>query len=159
VSSGARVGVIAGAVAALAVAAALLVAFASMRKSSDAQMCAANLRVIYMAIRGGELLDSPRWDHVGTGREFLYNVGKWPAVHTRPFDPCCPVKGGPKDEIDYRGPALPPRKMAVDDAFLADRPGNHGPGAGGNVAFKDGRIVAAKEGDDAWARAARTTAD
>ena len=157
-SSGARIGVIAGAVAALAVVAVVIVAAASMRKASDAQMCAANLRVIYMSIRGGELLDSPRWDDVGVGRAFLYNVDKWPAVHKRPFEPCCPVKGT-KDDIDYRGPALPPRRMSNSDAFLADRPGNHGPAAGGNVVFKDGRIVSAREGDAAWAKAALTTAD
>ena len=153
-----RAAIVAGAVAAVALAAVLVVAFSSMRRTSDAQLCAANLRVIYMSIRGGELLDSPRWDDVGTGRAFLYNVEKWPAIHKRPFEPCCPVKGT-KDDIDYRGPALPPRKLSNDDAFLADLPGNHGPAAGGNVAFKDGRIVAAKEGDEAWAKAARTTAD
>lgn len=153
-----KVWIIAGAVAAVVLAALGFVAFNSMRRGSDAQLCAANLRVVYLAIRGGELLDSPRWDAVGTGREFLYNVEKWPAVQKRPFNPCCPVKGT-QDEIDYRGPAMAPRKMSNDDAFLADRPGNHGPEAGGNVVFKDGRIVAAGRGDEAWAKAARTTAD
>lgn len=153
-----RLALVVGGIAALALAAVGVVAFASMRRKSDAQLCAANVRVIYMAIRGGDLLDSPRWDAVGAGRAFLYNVDKWPAVRTRPFDPCCPVKGT-KAEIDYRGPALAPRRMSNDDPFLADRPGNHGPEAGGNVVFKDGRIVEAGLADAAWARAALTTAD
>jgi hypothetical protein len=153
-----RTWLIAGAVAALALVALLVAAFASMRRTSDAQLCAANLRVIYLAVRGGELLDSPRGDAAGVGREFLYNVDKWPSTHKRPFDPCCPVKGT-KAEIDYRGPAQAPRKMSNDDPFLADRPGNHGPEAGGNVVFKDGRIVSAGLSDPAWAKAALTTAD
>ena len=157
-SSGARLGLVAGAVAVAAALSVLAVSFLSMRKASDARLCAATLRVIYLSIRGGELLDSPRWDDVGTGRDFLANVAKWPAVHRRPFEPFCPVKGT-RDDIDYRGPAAPPRRLAADDAFLADRPGNHGPGQGGNVAFKDGRIVAAREGDEAWEKASRTTAD
>jgi hypothetical protein len=153
-----RLWIAVGAVAALALTAVGIVAFASMRRTSNAQLCAANLRVIYMSIRGGELLDSPRWDAVGTGRQFLYNVEKWPAVQKRPFDPCCPVKGA-NQEIDYRGPARPPREMSKDDPFLADRPGNHGPEAGGNVVLKDGRVIEAGLGDAVWTRAAVTTAD
>lgn len=157
-SSTARVGVIVGVLAALAVAAALLVSFAGMRRQSNAQLCGANLRILYMAIRAGDLLDSPRWDAVGTGRAFIANTKAWPTVQRRDFDPCCPVKGT-RDDIDYRGPAQAPRLLKADDAFLADRPGNHGPDRGGNVIFKDGRLVDAALDDDAWARAARTTAD
>lgn len=157
-SSTARIGVVAGIVAAVAVAAVLAVGWASMRRSSNTELCAAQLRVIYVAIRGGDLLDSPRWDAAGTGRLFLANWEKWPSVHVRPFEPCCPVKGT-RDEIDYRGPAAAPRTLKNDDAFLADRPGNHGPGKGGNVVFKDGRMVSAREDDEAWAKAARTTSD
>ena len=157
-SSTARVGAIVGGVAVLGVLVALGVSFASMRKASNAQMCAANLRILYMAVRAGDLLDSPRWDAVPTGRAFIASADRWPTVQRREFDPCCPVKGT-RDDIDYRGPAVPPRQLKADDAFLADRPGNHGPDRGGNVAFKDGRIVEARDGDDAWARAARTTSD
>lgn len=153
-----RLWIVVGVVAALALTAVGIVAFAGMRRTSNAQLCAANLRVIYMAVRGGELLDSPRWDAVPTGRAFLYHVDKWPAVHKRPFTPCCPVKGT-NAEIDYRGPARPPRELSKDDAFLADRPGNHGPEAGGNVVLKDGRLIEAGLGDAAWTRAAATTAD
>ncbi len=157
-SSNARIGVIVAALAAAAVAVALAVSFASLRKASNAQLCAGNLRILYMAIRAGELLDSPRWDAVGTGRAFIANVQAWPTVQRRDFDPCCPVKGT-RDDIDYRGPALPPRRLKNDDPFLADRPGNHGPEKGGNVVFKDGRIVEASTSDEAWVRAAITTAD
>lgn len=147
-----------GAVAAVALTAVGIVAFAGMRRTSNAQLCAANLRVIYMSIRGGELLDSPRWDAVPTGRAFLYHVDKWPAVQKRPFDPCCPVKAT-NAEIDYRGPAQAPRRMSNGDPFLADRPGNHGTEAGGNVVLKDGRVIEAGLGDAVWTRAAVTTAD
>ena len=157
-SSTARVALIAGVLAAVGVAAALFTGYASMQRASNGELCAAQLRVVYMAVRGGELLDSPRWDEVGTGRLFIANWEKWPSVKVRPFEPFCPVKGT-KDDIDYRGPAASPRKLRNDDAFLADRPGNHGPGQGGNVVFKDGRMVSARETDDAWAKAARTTSD
>ncbi len=157
-SSTTRVGIVVAALATAAVAVALLVSFASMRKASNAQLCAANLRILYMAIRTGELLDSPRWDAAGTGRAFIANGEKWPTVQRRDFDPCCPVKGTRVD-IDYRGPALAPRLLKKDDPFLADRPGNHGPEKGGNVVFKDGRIVEAGLADEAWVRAAITTSD
>ena len=59
--------------------------------------------------------------------------------------------------IDYRGPASPIRRMDRDDPIVADRPGNHGPGAGGNVVLRSGSVKTVPETDPAWGRAAATT--
>src|SRR6185295_18031873 len=39
-----------------------LVFFVSMKKDSNEELCRANLTIIGMAIRGGELPSSPKWD-------------------------------------------------------------------------------------------------
>lgn len=149
---------IAAALALVAVAALAGTAYVSMRKRADASLCGSTLRTLYIAVRSGELLDSPRWEPAGLGREFIRNRRLWPTKQQLDFDPFCPVKGT-NDDIDYRGPGLPFPKLKIGDPILADRPGNHGPGKGGNVCLKDGTIVSCAETHDLWARAAVTTAD
>src|SRR5439155_3864074 len=48
-----------------------LVFFVSMQKDSNEELCRANLTIIGIAIRGGELPSSPKWDSAGRGREFF----------------------------------------------------------------------------------------
>ena len=149
---------IAGGVIAVALVGVLGSAYVGMRKRSDIQMCAVNLRTVYMAIRSGEHPGSPKWDAAGTGRAFLANQPAWPTHAERPLDLNCPVKG-PSAGIDYRGPARLLRLMEKDEPILADRPGNHGPGEGGWVVLKTGEIQPCAENDALWAAAARSTSD
>jgi hypothetical protein len=135
-----------------------LVFFVSMRRDSNEELCRANLTVIGMAIRVGELPSSPKWDKAGTGRAFFANYKEWPSYQKREFDPCCPVKATRK-EIDYRGPARVLREIKNEEPMAADRPGNHGPGKGGNVLLKTGACHTVAENHALWAAAAQTTSD
>jgi hypothetical protein len=150
-------------VACLAVAAglaALVIAlFASTKRRASYELCAGNLKLIDRALRVGELFDSPKWDAAGTGRALLARPDRWPVQVVMTYEPFCPVKGGEPREIDYRGPARPLREIRNDDPMLADRPGNHGPGQGGNVLLKSGDIHAVRETEALWARAFETTSD
>jgi hypothetical protein len=49
--------------------------------------------------------------------------------------------------------------MKDGDPIIADRPGNHGPGQGGNVVLLRGEIYACPENHALWSRAAQTTSD
>jgi hypothetical protein len=135
-----------------------LVFFVSMRRESNEELCRANLTVIGMAIRVGELPSSPKWDAAGRGRVFFANYKNWPSYQQREFDPCCPVKGTRKD-IDYRGPARFLRELKNEEPMAADRLGNHGPGKGGNVLLKTGACYTVAENHALWAAAAQTTSD
>ena len=144
--------------AALSVAAVLLVSFVSMRKRSDEERCRGNLVILSLALRSGELFDSPRWDEAGAGRAFLAQPQKWPVRVSRALEYSCPVKGT-RDDLDYRGPARPLRQLGWDEPIAADRPGNHGPGKGGNVLLKSGAVHTVPEDHPLWAKAAATTSD
>jgi hypothetical protein len=139
-------------------AALFLVFFVSMRKESSEELCRANLTVLGMAIRVGDLPNSPKWDAIGTGRDFFRNQDKWPTYQQREVDLFCPVKGTRK-ECDYRGPAKVLREIRNDQPMAADRIGNHGPGKGGNVLLKTGQVHTVSETHPLWAAAAQTTSD
>ncbi len=149
-----------GALVAIFLLGALVVSFASMRKKADFELCSGNLRVLYMAVRSGDLPDAPGWDRAATGRAFFAFPDRWPGRQKRDFAGhlLCPVKGT-RDDVDYRGPAASLRTMKDDDPIIADRPGNHGPGLGGNVVLLTGQIYACPETHPLWLRAARTTSD
>ncbi len=149
---------LAGAGVGLALAAVLAVSFVSLRRRSDEELCRGRLLAIHLAVRGGELPDSPRWDAAGTGRAFLADRSRWPTRQHRELDLACPVKGT-RDDLDYRGPALPLRKLAAGDPLAADRTGNHGPGKGGNVLTKTGAVYTCSEDHPLWRRALETTSD
>lgn len=143
---------------ALFVASIFLVLFISMKSDSNEELCRANLTIIGMAIRVGELPSSPKWDAAGRGREFFANMDLWPSFQRREIDPFCPVKGTRK-EIDYRGPARLLREIRNDEPMAADRIGNHGPGKGGNVLLKTGQVYTCPATHSLWAAAAQTTSD
>jgi hypothetical protein len=149
---------LAGAALGVFVCALLLVLFVSMKKESSEELCRANLTVLGMAIRVGELPNSPKWDPVGRGRDFFRNQEKWPSYQQRELDLFCPVKGTRK-ECDYRGPAKLLREIRNDEPIAADRIGNHGPGRGGNVLLKTGAVHTVPESHPLWAAAAQTTSD
>ena len=149
---------IVGGVLALGLVGVLASAFVGMKKRSDIEMCAVNLRTIYTAIRAGEHPGSPKWNDAGTGRAFLANSKAWPTHAERPLDLNCPVKG-PSAQIDYRGPARVLPLMQTDEPILSDRPGNHGPGEACWVVLKTGALQACLENDPLWAAAARSTSD
>ena len=135
-----------------------LVFFVSMKRDSNEELCRVNLTMIGIAIRDGEMLSSPKWDAVGRGREFFASRDKWPCYQKMDFDPCCPVKNT-RREIDYRGPAKPFRDIRNDEPIAADRPGNHGPGKGGNVLLKTGQVHTVAENHPLWSAAAQSTSD
>lgn len=143
---------------AVAAAAIVVVLFVSAKKRSNYELCRGNLISLAIALRGGELLDSPRWDEVPRGRAFLADPSRWPMRQRFEIDLSCPVLGEGR-EIDYRGPARPLREIRPDQPLCADRPGNHGPGRGGNVMRKSGEVVSVGENDPLWAQAAETTSD
>lgn len=145
--------------AAVALAALVISLFASTKRRASYELCAGNLKLIDRAMRVGELFDSPKWEAAGSGRALLARPDRWPVQVIMAYEPFCPVKGGEPREIDYRGPAKPLREIRNDDPMCADRPGNHGPGQGGNVLLKSGDIHAAREGDAIWKRASETTSD
>jgi hypothetical protein len=149
---------LAGGALAVFAAALILVLFVSMKKDSNEELCRANLTVIGMAIRVGELPNSPKWDGVGRGREFFLNQEKWPSYQHRDLDLTCPVKGG-RGDCDYRGPALPLREIGNGEPMAADRIGNHGPDKGGNVLLKTGAVHTVGPKEPLWETAARTTSD
>lgn len=149
---------LAGGAVALFTAATLLVLFVGMKKESGEELCRANLTVLGMAIRVGELPNSPKWDNVGRGQDFFRNQDKWPTYQQRDVDYFCPVKGTRK-ECDYRGPAKPLREIKNDEPIAADRIGNHGPEKGGNVLLKTGAVHTAGLHEALWAAAAQTTSD
>ena len=136
----------------------LVVSFASTRKTANQELCSGNLRILYMAVRSGDLPDSPGWDKAATGRAFFAFPERWPARQKREFSLYCQV-GGTRDDVDYRGPAQSLRLMKDGDPIIADRPGNHGPGEGGNVVLLRGEIYACPESHSLWVRAAQTTSD
>ena len=76
-----------GAGVALALAAILAVSFVSLRRRSDEELCRGRLLAVHLAVRGGELPDSPRWDAAGTGRTFLADQSRWP-TRLRPCERC-----------------------------------------------------------------------
>jgi len=149
---------LAGGALAVFVSALLLVFFVSMRRESSEELCRANLTVLGMAIRVGELPSSPKWDAMGKGRDFFRNQEKWPTYQQRPVDLFCPVKGTRQD-CDYRGPAKLLRELRNDEPMAADRIGNHGPEKGGNVLLKTGAVHTVGLHDALWAAAAQTTSD
>lgn len=149
---------LAGGLAAVFILGVLVVSFASLRKNSNYEMCAGNLRTLYMAVRSGDLPDAPGWDKAATGRAFFAFPERWPGRQKRTFSLYCPVKGTEND-VDFRGPAKSLRQMQGDDPIIADRPGNHGPGQGGNVVLLTGEIFACPETHSLWRRAAETTSD
>jgi len=149
---------LAGGALAVFLSALLLVFFVSMRKESSEELCRANLTVLGMAIRVGELPSSPKWDAMGKGRDFFRNQEKWPTYQQRSVDLYCPVKGTHQD-CDYRGPAKPLRELRNDEPMAADRIGNHGPEKGGNVLLKTGAVHTVGLKDPLWAAAAQTTSD
>ncbi|HEV3029852.1 MAG TPA: hypothetical protein VG457_19890 [Planctomycetota bacterium] len=149
---------VAGGTLALSLLAFLLVLFVSMKKDSSEELCRANLTLLGMAIRVGELPNSPKWDGMGRGRDFFRNQEKWPTYQQRELDLFCPVKGTRK-ECDYRGPAKPLRELQNDEPMAADRVGNHGPDKGGNVLLKTGAVHTVGLRDPLWSVAAQTTSD
>jgi hypothetical protein len=149
----------AGLLAALSMAAVLAVSFVRMRRASAEELCRGRLLALHLALRSGDLPDSPRWEDAGTGRLFLASQERWPAPTLRELDLTCPVLDDPSDEIQYRGPARPLGRLTNADPVAADRPGNHGRGRGGNVLLRTGAIYAAEESHALWIRAAQTTSD
>lgn len=142
----------------LCISAILIVLFVGMKKDSSEELCRANLTVLGMAIRVGELPNSPKWDNIGRGRDFFRNQEKWPTYQQRDVDYFCPVKGT-RQECDYRGPAKLLREIHNDEPIAADRVGNHGAEKGGNVLLKTGSVHTVGRNEPLWAAAAQTTSD
>lgn len=137
------------------------VALAGLRKVDRRETCLWNLSRVAMAVIAAEPRASEGWDKIGAGRKFFVDSPDWPGPPPFPMDPrwfCCPEVGRPAPgRIDYRGPAGPIRRMDREDPIVADRPGNHGAGNGGNVVLRNGAVKAVTEADPSWLRASSTT--
>ena len=139
------------------------IALAGIRASGRRETCLWNLSRIGLVVVGAEGQKAAGWDNIDPGRKFFLEFADWPGPPPFPIDPrwfCCPVVG-PADpgRIDYRGPAAPIRGLGRDEPIAADKPGNHGAGAGGNVVFRSGMAKTVEESDPAWTRAAVTTTE
>jgi len=136
------------------------VALAGLKQVDRREQCLWQLSRVGMVVIAAEPRESAAWDRVGQGRRFFLDVADWPKppfpIDVRWF--CCPEVGAPVvGRIDYRGPASPLRRMDRDDPIMADRPGNHGAGGGGNVVLRGGAARSVPEADPAWVRASTTT--
>jgi hypothetical protein len=134
-----------------------------LKRAHHRETCLWQLSRVGIAVQASDPLHLAGWDRVGTGRRFFLDVANWPGPPPFPIDPewfCCPMVGAPLiGRIDYRGPAKDFRRMDRDDVLVADRPGNHGSGSGGNVLLRSGTVRNAPEADPAWTRAVATTTD
>jgi hypothetical protein len=160
-SKGGRGGLIAVGIAGVAVVAIAVVAITGLRRVDRRETCLWNLSRIGLAVIASEPRTVEGWDRIGTGHRFFQDFADWPGPPPFSIEPawfCCPEVGRPAaGRIDYRGPASPIRRMDRHDPIVADRPGNHGPGAGGNVVLRSGSVKTVPETDPAWGRAAATT--
>jgi hypothetical protein len=126
-------------------AALLLPAIARATRQANVTMCANNLsqlwkmQQVYMTQFGGRMKSMP----VETGSQFwLYLERTAPPI----VDPTeheifhCPLRSD-HGECDYLGPAYSVNRLGDGDPVGADKPGNHGPRAGGNFLRKSGDVI------------------
>jgi hypothetical protein len=162
-SSSERRSLIIACVAGVVVLAVAGVSLAGLKRVDRREHCLWNLSRIGMVIIAAEPRKTAEWDRIGTGRLFFRDFEQWPGPPPFPFDPrwfCCPEVGkAVPGRIDYRGPAASIRELDKDEPVVADKPGNHGAGEGGNIVFRNGSSRSVPEADPAWARAAATTSD
>jgi hypothetical protein len=154
---------IAAGVIGVAVLAVAGIALAGIRASGRRETCLWNLSRIGLVVVGAEGHKSAGWDAIDPGRRFFLEFADWPGPPSFPIDPrwfCCPVVA-PADpgRIDYRGPAGPIRRLDRNEPIVADKPGNHGSGEGGNVVLRSGMAKSVTASDPAWTRAAVSTTD
>src|SRR5688572_3175567 len=158
---GERRGIIAVALAGVAVLAIVVVSLAGLRRVDRRETCLWNLSRVGLAVIASEPRAVEGWDRVGTGARFFQDFRDWPGPPPFPIEPawfCCPEVGRPSPgRIDYRGPATPLRALDRNEPIVADRPGNHGAREGGNVVLRNGSVMTVSEADPAWSRAAVTT--
>jgi hypothetical protein len=155
--------VIVAVVIGIAVLAVAGIALAGIRAHGRRETCLWNLSRIGLVVVAAEGQKAAGWDKIDPGRRFFLEFAEWPGPSPFPFDPrwfCCPVVA-PADpgRIDYRGPAGPLRGMDRNDPIVADKPGNHGSGSGGNVVLRSGMAKSVEETDPSWTRAAVTTTE
>lgn len=141
-----------------------VVFFLSVKRRDRHESCRLNLTLLSIEILRADPRHPELWDAVPAGRQFWLQHPRWPIVAVRPIRPqmlICPVYGRtrPGDGTDYRGPVRTLSRLKPDDPFGADRPGNHGPGAGGNVLLRSGELLTVSESDALWRRASETTSD
>jgi hypothetical protein len=139
------------------------VSLAGLKRVDRRELCLWNLSRVGMAVIASEPRHAAGWDKIGTGPHFFREYADWPGPPPFTVDPrwfCCPEVGVPvPGRIDYRGPATALKGIDRNDPIAADRPGNHGPGQGGNVVLRTGAVKSVPETDSAWVRAASTTTD
>lgn len=137
------------------------IAIAGLKKVDRRETCLWNLSRIGHVVIAAEARDAAGWDRISTGQKFFMDFMDWPGPPPFPIDPiwfCCPSVDKPRrGRIDYRGPSAPLRSLSKDDPVVADLPGNHGAGEGGNVCFRNGSVKSVPEADPAWTRAMATT--
>jgi hypothetical protein len=133
---------------------------------SSVTACASNLKSLWTSqFNYAAQYDKPDGDMPDeTGSAFFLRLQRTPKPlidrHEPFFCPLTDETPGP-GRCSYRGPALPIKEMMKQhlDPLSADKEGNHGPGAGGNVLTKMGDIKEVGETDPLWLRARVTTKD
>jgi hypothetical protein len=152
-----------GGVAGVVLLALVVAAWVRLDRVRRREECLWNLSRIGMTLQSTLPHRLSGWDGVGTGRQFFLDAPNWPGPPPVPIGPelfVCPVLGKPgKPRVDYRGPAKMLKQLEPGDPVVADRPGNHGSGEGGNVVLRNGSWIVAGELDAAWVRAGQTTTD
>jgi len=143
-------------------AALLLPAVSRAKRQALRTNCAGNLRslhqaaMIYSVQHGGRNRLLPP----ETGGAFWLKLAEGPKpVIDNPSIFLCPCRepGGRAGGVDFRGPAGNANRFEDSDPMGADRVGNHGQGAGGNVLTKMGSVQEHSETEPLWREAATKT--
>lgn len=154
-----------GVVGALGVGASLTVSISHSLRVSQTRACQSNLRMLWAGqFEHGERRVSRCCGPISQDRggDFWLKLqrGERPVVdrYERFF---CPLSGERIEpgRTSYRGPRLNVNRFADEDPVGADKEGNHGEGAGGNVLLKRGECIEAPGPSPLWMLAGRMTSE
>lgn len=141
-------------------AALLLPQIAAAIRNARITACASNLRSLWQSQYNYQVGSRTKSMPAETGCGFWLKLQSGPKHLIDRFEVFfCPLAAEESGagRCSYLGPAMNVNKMAGDDPVGADRPGNHGPGEGGNVLFKQGDVSHYSQSDPIWLMAMEKT--